>query len=656
MCGYVGFSDIDGELQRSRATAEHMLTALAHRGPDGAGWCRHGGITMAHCALTFVDPGGGAQPFVSASGSTALVFNGEIYNHAELRDELRAAGVRPRGGSDTEVLVELYELRGMRMLDRLRGMYSFVLHDARDDTTVLVRDPMGKKPLYYTRVPDGIAFASELTALLRHPSAPTAPDIGALADYLVLRAFCAPASAVSGVRKVRPGTYVTHRRGKLTESEFWRPRLAPAGGTRGGPRHREAAERFEDLFRTAVARRVTSTDRRLGVLLSGGLDSSAVAAVARELHPDRTLPTFGAAFEHPDFDESAHARKVARHLGTEHHVVRITGGDLAGVVESEFAALDEPLADPSLLPTRLVCRAAREHVRGVLTGDGADELLLGYRYFQAERAIELLTRVLPPHRLEGLLRLLIRRLPTRSGNLPVTAALGLLARGMKAAPEHRFHLSTAPFGPGELARVLTPEARAESIGRDPFAEVARLLGGQPDLTGVQRGQIGVVAHFLRDVILTKTDRGGMRSALELRSPFLDLDLVEYGNSLPVALKLRGLTGKYLLREVAAEWLPRSIVRRTKLGFRVPLADLLRGELRQLLGDTLSPTALRAGGLFDAGAVGLLIEDHLTGRRDTSGKLWALLVHQLWLGNLTTGRRAINVPARPALTRETHSDH
>ncbi|MFF3485334.1 asparagine synthase (glutamine-hydrolyzing) [Streptomyces sp. NPDC002701] len=643
----MGFSDPGGGRDAARGTAERMLAAVAHRGPDGSNACHHHGVTFAHCALTFVDPGRGRQPVVSADGTTALVLNGEIYNHEELRRELRATGARLRTAGDTEVLVELYARHGMKVLERVRGMYAFVLHDARTGTTVLARDPMGKKPLYYTRVPGGIAFASELTALLRHPDAPRTPDVGALAGYLTLQAFCAPGSAVTGVHKVRPGSYLEYSEGRLREVEYWRPRLATAARAPGG---REAAARFEELFRAAVARRVTSTERRLGVLLSGGLDSSAVAAVAQQLSPERPVPTFSAGFEQDDFDESAHAVAVARHLGTEHHVVRIGGRDLADVVESEYARADEPLADPSLLPTRIVCRLARQHVRGVLTGDGADELLLGYRYFQAERAIELLLRLMPAPRLEALVRALVRRLPARSGNLPAATALGLLARGLRAAPEHRFYLSTAPFGPAELPGLLRPDARAALAGHDPFAEVSRLLDGQPGLTGVQRSQLAVVAHFLRDVILTKADRGGMRSALELRSPFLDLDLVEYGNALPTSLKLRRFTGKYLLRRVAADWLPTDIVRRTKLGFRAPLAALLRGELRTLLLDTLAAPALDRGGLFDARAVRLLADDHLSGRRDTSRKLWALLTYQLWYQALPTHTPS---PVCLDLTEEPH---
>nr|ABJ90157.1 MoeF5 [Streptomyces viridosporus ATCC 14672] len=645
MCGFVGFSDAGAGQEDARVTAERMLAAVAHRGPDGSDWCHHRGVTLAHCALTFTDPDHGAQPFVSASGATAVVFNGELYNHAVLGD-----GALPCApGGDTEVPGGTLRVAGHADARPAAGHVRLRAAGRPHRHHGAGRDRWGRAPLLTPACETDIAFASELTSLLRHPAAPRTPEVRALADYLVLQAFCAPASAVSGVCKVRPGSYVTHRHGALDETEFWRPRLTPDRGAGRGPGRREAARRFEELFRAAVARRMTSTDRRLGVLLSGGLDSSAVAAVAQQLLPGRPVPTFSAGFADPDFDESDHARAVARHLGTEHHVVRIGGADLAGVVESELAVADEPLADPSLLPTRLVCRAAREHVRGVLTGDGADELLLGYRYFQAERAIELLLRVLPAPRLEALVRLLVRRLPARSGNLPVTHALGLLAKGLRAAPEHRFYLSTAPFGPGELPRLLTPEAGAELTGHDPFTEVSRLLRGQPGLTGVQRSQLAVVTHFLRDVILTKTDRGGMRSSLELRSPFLDLDLVEYGNSLPTGLKLHRFTGKYLLRQVAAGWLPPSVVQRTKLGFRAPVAALLRGELRPLLLDTLSPSSLRRGGLFDTGAVRLLIDDHLGGRRDTSRKLWALLVYQLWFESLTAGPRALESPAYPALS-------
>lgn len=646
MCGFVGFTDPEAGSPSSRAVADRMLSAVVHRGPDGAHWCHHRGVTLAHCGLAFVDPPGGRQPFLSSGGVTAVVFNGELYNHAELRGELLARGAVLRTGSDTEVLVELFEREGVRMLRRIRGMYAFAAHDSRTDTTVLARDPVGKKPLYYTRTRHGVAFASELTALLRHPDSPGEPDVPTVADYLVLGAFPAPRSAVRDVYKVRPGCYVRFRQGVGQEAEHWRPVLRPG---RPVPL-REAEERFEALFTAAVSRRVTSTEQELGVLLSGGIDSSAVAAAAQRLAP-AAVPTFSAGFADRSYDESAHAEAVARYLGTEHHTVRIADRDLADLVADEYPTADEPLADPSLLPTRLVCRAAGRRVRGVLTGDGADELLLGYRFFQAERIMEALHATVHGPGVRLLVRCL-NQLPERPGNLPAGTALRRLARGMRAAPEHRFYLSTAPFAPGELPTVLSAEARRQLTGHDPFREIGSLLARQAaELTDLERCQVAIVCHFLRDTILTKTDRGGMRSAVELRSPFLDLDLLEYCNALPRRLKLRRLTGKYLLRRVAARWLPPQTVRRTKLGFRAPVGELLRGPLRPLLRETLTPRDLAAGGILDPVAVRTLVDDHLAGTRDHARRIWALLCFQLWYAELRTGPARGASGAQPILPEE-----
>jgi asparagine synthase (glutamine-hydrolysing) len=626
MCGFAGFTGPVGDRDACLDLAGRMLAALTHRGPDGTRVRRHRQVTFAHCALPFVDPARAAQPFVSASGQTALVFNGEIYNHAELRRELTAGGARLSTGCDTEVLAALYERDGMRLLDRVRGMFAFVLHDARRGRLVLARDPFGKKPLYYADTPAGLLFASELSALLAHPGCPRQLDVAALADYLVLQAYPAPASAIAGVAKVRPGTYLEVDLGGAARKEttYWTPRL-PA--TRRRLPLAEAERELERVLRTAVERRVTSTGDRLGVLLSGGLDSSVVAALAQRM-AGQPVPTFSAGFTDPAFDESSAAATVARHLGTEHHPVRIGPGDLAEVFTGTYGRLDEPLADPSLLPTILVCRQARRHVRGVLTGDGADEVLLGYRYFQAERAIGVLLRVVPPAALDRLPRLL-DPLPVRHGNLPLGSVLRQLARGLREAPERRFYAATAPFGPGQLAGLFRPEAARALADHRPYAELEALGPVLAALPPLERSQLGIVCHFLRDVILTKLDRGAMLNSVEPRSPFLDLDLVEFCATLPAHRKLRGLTGKYLLRRLAARWLPADIAGRRKLGFRAPVGSLLCGQLRPVVQDLLAPSRLDAHGLFDPAAVRRLVDDHLALRQDHARKLWALLCFQIW---------------------------
>ncbi|MFC5144781.1 asparagine synthase (glutamine-hydrolyzing) [Streptomyces aureoversilis] len=628
MCGFVGFTDPAGGRDAALRLAAGMLADVAHRGPDGTGALHENGLTLAHCALRFVDVHGPGQPLRSASGRTVVVFNGEVYNHAELRRELLRSGARLRTEGDTEILAELYEREGMGLLRHVHGMFAFALYDTARRTLVLARDPFGKKPLYYLRTPAGVAFASELTPLLRHPGCTGAPDVRALADYLVLRACPAPLSAVRGVAKVRAGSFVEAGPGAgpdgFRETVYFTPGL-PA--VRRDVPPRTAAAEFEGLLRAAVLRRVTSTPRRLGVLLSGGLDSSTVAALAQE-GADRPVPAFTAGFEDAAFDESSAAVSVARHLGLEHHLVRITERDLADAFTEEYAGIDEPLADPSLLPTLLVCRAAGQEVRSVLTGDGADEMLLGYRFFQAEKVLDLLGS-LPRPLLDGLILLAARQGGAVRGNLPWRAALHRIAQGAGARPERRFYAACAPFRPQELAGVLSGAAQRELLSHHPFGEVDRVLAAGPGLPPLERCQLGIITHFLRDVILAKTDRGGMRSALETRSPFLDRDLVAYCASLPAEMKLRGLTSKYLLRRTAAGYLPPQIVRRRKLGFRAPVATLLSGRLRPVLLEVLSPDRLDRHGLFEPSAVRRLVDDHLASRRDNSARLWALLCFQFW---------------------------
>ncbi|MFI9202960.1 asparagine synthase (glutamine-hydrolyzing) [Streptomyces sp. NPDC053048] len=628
MCGFVGFTDPAGGRETALDLAGRMLTDILHRGPDGTGTLHETGLTLAHCALRFVDVHGPGQPLRSASGRTVVVLNGEVYNHAELRRELVRGGARLRTAGDTEILAELYERTGMGFLRRLHGMFAFALYDRAHRKLILARDPFGKRPLYYLRTPAGVAFASELTPLLRHPACGGEPDVRALADYLVLRACPAPRSAVRHVAKVRAGSYVEASPGAgpdgFRETVYFTPGL-PA--TRRRVPLRTAAAEFEDLLRAAVQRRVTGTPRRLGVLLSGGLDSSTVAALAQEIS-DRPVPAFTAGFADTAFDESSAAAAVARHLGLEHHLLRITEDDLAEAFTEEYTGIDEPLADPSLLPTLLLCRAAGQEVRSVLTGDGADEMLLGYRFFQAEKVLGLLGH-LPRPLLEGLARSAARQGGPHRGNLPWRVALRRLAQGMNALPEQRFYAAGAPFRPDELAGVLSVRARHELVSHQPFEEVERVLAASPGLSPLERCQLGIITHFLRDVILTKTDRGGMRHALETRSPFLDRDLVEYCASLPAELKLRRLTAKYVLRRTAAGHLPPQAVRRRKLGFRAPVAALLSGRLRPVLMDALSPESLARHDLFEPSAVRRMVDDHLASRRDNSVRLWALLCFQSW---------------------------
>jgi asparagine synthase (glutamine-hydrolysing) len=564
------------------------------------------------------------QPFVTASGNVAIVFNGEIYNHRELRAELRERGIRPRTTSDTEVVAELFERASMGVLDRIRGMYAFVVHDRRDGRTVLVRDPFGKKPLYYFRDRDCPVFASELSALLRHPRAPREPDPRAVADYLVLQAFPAPSTVIRNVYKVPPGSYIEVVDGRWREVIHWAPGLP----LRRSHVPMAAAERgLEKELRGAVARRVESTAEPLGVLLSGGLDSSVVAALARDVTGSAPA-TFSIGFADAAFDESPAAAAVARYLGTAHHTLRLSTKDLADGVHRWFGSVDEPVADPSLLPTVLACALARSQVRAVLTGDGADELLLGYRFFEAERLLDGIERCVPAAVLSRLPALL-RRLPVHNGNLPATTVARSLAKALGLPPERRFYAAKAPFQSAELRSLFHPDAWVEASTHRPFQRLDEIAVNHPHLSGLERTQLAVICHFLGDVILTKLDRASMLASLEARSPFLDEAVVDYCASLPQSLKLRRGTGKYLLRRIAARLLPPTIAHGVKQGFRAPVSALLAGELRPLLLDLITSENLSGHGLFRAAEARSLADDHFAGRADNSRGLWTLLCFQIW---------------------------
>jgi asparagine synthase (glutamine-hydrolysing) len=623
MCGLIGFTEAPGAPEEARRVAEAMLDAVAHRGPDGRATAVAGGATLGHCRLAFVDAEGGAQPFASASGRCTLAWNGEVYNHAQLRAELRAAGVALRTESDTELVVEMYEREGPSFVRRLRGMFALAIHDARDGRLLLARDPWGKKPLFFFETPGGVAFASELGALLRHPRAPRQVDAHAVLRYLLFGAVPAPDTALGGVHKVRPGSWAEWGPEGRSETVYW---SFPAAGEPLDLPGAEVERRVEDALRAAVERRLRSTDHLLGVLLSGGVDSSLVAALAREAGAG-PLPSFSAGFEDASFDETAHALAVARHLGTEHHAIRITGRDLAGVVAGEYGRMDEPLADPSLLPTLLVCREAGRHVRGVLSGDGADELFLGYRFFQAARALQAAERMLPRKLLDALARA-ADRAPVRHTNFHFGAVSRMLARAVGEAPERRYYASTSAFAPAEARALFTPEAWRGAAG-DPWAELDAFVALAPGAGALERTQRGMIRHFLQDAILLKVDRGSMLNSVEVRSPFLDVELAGLLARVPAARKMGGRHGKHLLRRIAARHLPREVAWRTKQGFRAPVGRLLMAEARGLLQEALAPGRLAAHGLFRPQAVKALVDGHLAGRRDHTRKLWSLLAFQLW---------------------------
>ncbi len=608
MCGICGVVTVTRP--PDRAAVDTMRAALVHRGPDEGSTDELGRCALGHQRLRVLDLEAGWQPVASEDEQVVGVFNGELYNYRELRGLLATRGHEVRGSGDTPVLPHLYEDEGPEFVSRLEGMFAFALWDRRRDRLVLGRDRLGKKPLLYARLPDGgIAFASELQALLRVRELDRELDLAALDAYLALGYVPAPRTIVRAVRKLPPAhVLVLDADGERT-FRYWRPD-PPALELRD----EEWLERVRSTVTAAVERRLDA-DVPLGVLLSGGIDSTIVAALAARASSD-PVRTFTVGFPDERYDERPYAREVATRYGTDHHELVVDADPAADVVRLA-RALGEPLGDEAALPTFLICEQAKRHVTVALTGDGGDEAFAGYERYAA-------------HRLAG-----------AAGVVPPLARAG--GRAARALPggraEPRSHafraarfleLAGAPAREryGRVMEVFSVEARSELLGRDGGASAATLLGAprRPGLAGLQ---LLDVETYLADDLLVKSDLASMAHSVELRSPLLDPSVLELGLALPDRLKQRGRTGKLALRRAFHDLLPPTVAARGKSGFGVPIGRWFRGDLRPLARDVLLDGTTRGRGLFRPSAVGALLEEHERGR-DHAHRLWGLLVLELWL--------------------------
>lgn len=621
MCGIAGFVNGAGR-QADRDTVEAMTASLAHRGPDGAGAYVSGPVALGHRRLSIIDVEGGAQPLANEDESIWIVYNGELYNEPDLKPVLQAGGHRYRTRSDTETLVHLYEEEGEAFVDRLNGMFALAIWDGPRRRLVLARDRMGQKPLYYAELPGGgLAFGSEPKALLQHPEVPRDLDRDGLARYLFYEYVPAPYSIWRGVRKLPRGHVLTWQDGRVHVSRFF-PRPGDPRDP-SPPPFEEAAARFWGSFRDAVGRHRRS-DVPLGVFLSGGVDSSSVAAALCEIEPAAGVHTFSIGFEDPSFDESAHARAVAEFLGTTHHQRTFSVETVMELLPGVAGWLDEPFGDASILPTHLLSRFAREHVTVALGGDGADELMAGYPTFEAERAARIFRGLPRPAR--ALAEAVAGRLPVDHRNFSFDFKLKQFLRGAAEAPPLAHQRWLGSFSGPELARLFVdppPDVEAE------HAALADRLAAKIPGDALGRSLELYQETYLPEDILTKVDRASMARGLEVRAPFLDALLVDEVRSLPSGYKYGAGTTKRLLKRAVADRLPASILKRPKKGFGIPVARWLRGPLAPLLDRLLAPDRLRRQGLFRPEEVARRIREHREGVRDHRKPLWTLLMFQLW---------------------------
>jgi asparagine synthase (glutamine-hydrolysing) len=616
ICGTVGPGPID------REALVRMTRVLHHRGPDDEGFFVEEyedgvAVGLGFRRLSIIDLETGNQPLANEDDSLQLVFNGEIYNFRELRRELEARGHRFSTKGDAEVVVHLYEDEGANCVERLNGMFAFALWDQGRRELVLARDRFGKKPLYYTEVGRTLLFGSELKALLEHPLCPRELDFESLCRYLALEYVPTPRSIFEHVGKLPGGHVLRWRDGHVSIERYW----DLAFGMEADPKtDEEYADGLRWRLREAVRRRLVS-DVPLGAFLSGGIDSSSVVAMMVDALPPDNVKTFSIGFDDPSFDESEHARRVARHFGTDHHQDVFTPQVMLDLLPTVTDFLDEPFADASILPTYLLSRFTRDSVTVALGGDGSDELLAGYPTFPADRFARLyrMPRLLQEHVVVPL----GDRLPVSTANFSFDFKLRRFLRGTGLPTELRHTTWLGSFTPAEQASLLT------RTPADLFTEERRVFAAAPTRDRLERLIYLYAKTYLQDDILVKVDRASMACSLEVRAPFLDVDLVDFLGHVPSRLKLRRFDTKHLLKRAMANELPDGIASRAKKGFGIPIAEWFKTGLREALQDELSPARIRQQGIFEPGEVQRLISEHLSGRRDHRKPLWTLFVFQLW---------------------------
>lgn len=647
MCGIAGFWSTSTTSQDAHHLVGRMADCVEHRGPDDRGtWSDpHGAVALGFRRLAILDlSAAGHQPMVSASGDLVMVFNGEIYNYRELRAELEAVGRRFRGHSDTEVLLALVERVGVRAaFERAWGMFACAVWDASTRTLSLVRDRLGKKPLYMGPAGDAFVFGSELKALRAFPGFDRSIDRQAVASYLRFGYVPDPHGIHPGVRKVPAGTIVTVRDARVVrEDRYWDPiALAREAFTqrRSHVAAEDAVDQLHDLLGDAVRRRMVA-DVPLGAFLSGGIDSSTVVALMQAA-ATRPVRTFTIGFSESQYDEAAPAREVAAHLGTDHTELIVSPAEARDIIPRLPHLYDEPFGDSSQIPTYLVSVLARRHVTVALSGDGGDEAFAGYtRYTWAEQiwrrlrhvptpARPVLSRVLQAPGARGwdaAYRVLEPALPHKLRQVhPVDKLLKVAA---VAAARDADELYVQLVSQWRDPQVLMPGVTELPTGLTRAGELAAV--GMPFS---ERMAVLDVLTYLNGDILTKVDRASMGASLEARAPLLDHRVLEWAWTLPWHLKVRNGTGKWILREVLRRYVPPALFERPKMGFGVPVGTWLRGPLREWAEDLLSTERLQRDGLFRTAAVRRVWADHLAGRTEDQARLWVLLMFQAWHADL-----------------------
>ena len=627
MCGIAGIVNFVEPNIDCTLTVQKMTVAMQHRGPDAKGFFNDRNVFIGHRRLSIIDLSESAQPMDNEDGSVQIVFNGEIYNYHELREEMLECGHDFRSSGDTETIVHLYEEYGEGCIEKLNGMFALAIYDLKKRKIILARDRMGQKPLFYFLNKKRFVFASELQGLKQHPSMPRDLDFQSIHDYLSLQYIPDPGTIYRDVKKLRPGHIMTvdTDSGSLTTKCYWQPNYVKKSDLSFA----DASVQLRELIEDAVEKRLMA-DVPLGSFLSGGLDSTIIAALTAKLS-DQPINTFSIGFNNPLYDEREYARQAVAGIeacgfGPVNHHEKVVEPENFKVVESLINHYGEPFADSSMLPTYLLSEFTREHVTVALSGDGADELFAGYERYLAYRWCEKMDCV--PKIVRGTAGFLAKSvLPQGSGERTRRGRLRRFIDIMNSDPKGRFLRITNRFSE-EVKQVMFGDVMQEF---DPLP-TARLFS-QVDISAenpVEKVMETDLKLYLPGDILTKVDIASMACSLEVRSPFLDHRVAEFAASLPLEYKQHGRSRKHILKEAFKDILPTEISSRSKKGFGVPVGAWFRGPWHALLKEYLGSGVLTSGGIFNREAVLWMIREHAEGVRDWSYPLWALLMLELFL--------------------------
>jgi asparagine synthase (glutamine-hydrolysing) len=624
MCGICGVVYADRDRHVDPGLVEIMTATITHRGPDQQGLYHQNNVGLGSRRLSIIDLDGGQQPIHNEDKTIWVAFNGELYNYRELTHSLIRRGHKFYTASDTEVLVHAYEEFGDEFLEYLNGMFAFALWDENQHRLIVARDRLGIKPLYYTRHDNALIFGSELKTILAYPGVPRSVDLVALNEYLSFEYVPTPRTIFQNIHKLPPGHALSYRDGKLEMWQYWDINLGRSENLQ--PKQIQDYEgELLDVLREAVRKEMVS-DVPVGVLLSGGLDSSTIAALMAEIAPG-SVKSFSIRFDDPSFDESNYARRVAHHLQTEHYELTLTPNLTLELVPQLAKFLDEPLGDSSIIPTFLLSQFTRHHVKVALGGDGGDELFAGYSTLQAHRLVEYYEMLLPGVVRHRLIPWIVDRLPVSFDNISLDFKVRRFIAGRGIPIVMRHHQWLGSFAIAQKRQLLQPWTQL--LEKDTYQvafEHQRNSQAQEALNQLLYCDLKL---YLEGDILPKVDRASMANSLEVRVPFLNHTLVEYTAKLPHTLKLRGLTTKYILRRAMRHHLPPDILGRSKKGFNMPVAKWFTSDLRPLVEDMLSRDRLQREGFFNADYVQKLLSEHMNGQADHRKLLWTLLVFELW---------------------------